>query len=132
MFLAGALWPQQDKALKTKSQEQAKPEVQEQEPPEEDESLKPKEYSFQSIESRERFQSWQLLFQERQLQRRDQPLSEATLWNPNFAEAYLRLGDSEEKIKDPKGAHEAYAKYLELAPDSKEAASVKKKLAGQR
>jgi hypothetical protein len=35
-------------------------------------------------------------------------------------------------MKDPKAAHQAYAKYLELAPDSKEAASVKKKLAGQR
>jgi hypothetical protein len=35
-------------------------------------------------------------------------------------------------MKDSKAAHEAYAKYLELAPDSKEAASVKKKLAGQR
>jgi hypothetical protein len=33
-----------------------------------------------------------------------------------------------EKLKDPKGAKEAYAKFLELAPDSKEAGAVKKKL----
>ena len=57
---------------------------------------------------------------------------EATRWNPNYAEAFLRLGDAEEKMKDSKAAHEAYAKYLELAPDSKEAGSVKKKLASQR
>jgi hypothetical protein len=42
------------------------------------------------------------------------------------------LGEAQEKMRDTKGAHEAYAKYLELAPDSKEAGSIKKKLASQR
>ena len=55
--------------------------------------------------------------------------SEATKWNPGLAEAYLRLGEAEEKFKDQKAAKEAYSKYLELAPDSKIAPVIKKKLA---
>ena len=43
-------------------------------------------------------------------------------------EAYLRLGEAREKQHDRKGAAEAYAKYLEIAPDAKDAAEVKKRL----
>lgn len=57
---------------------------------------------------------------------------EATLWNPSYAEAFLRLGDTEEKLKDKQAAREAYTKFLALAPDAKEAEAVKKKLAGKR
>ena len=49
---------------------------------------------------------------------------EATKWNPAYAEAYLRLGESEEKMKDKQAAQEAYAKYLELAPDAKDADAI--------
>jgi predicted TPR repeat methyltransferase len=53
---------------------------------------------------------------------------EATLWNPGFAEAYLRLGEAAEKQHDTKTEKAAYSKYLEVAPDSKHTAEVKKKL----
>ena len=33
-----------------------------------------------------------------------------------------------EKMKDKAGAKEAYAKYLDLAPDAKNAAAIKKKI----
>jgi len=132
LFLAGALWPQQDKTLKSKAPEQAKPEVQEQEPPEEDESLKPKEYTFNPLEAEKDLKVGNYYFKKGNYKGALNRFREATKWNPNYAEAYLRLGESEEKMKDTKAAHEAYAKFLELAPDSKEAASVKKKLAGQR
>jgi tetratricopeptide (TPR) repeat protein len=132
LFLAGALWPQQDKTLKSKGQEQAKPDVQEQEPPEEDEGLKPKEYTFNPLKAETDFKVGNFYFKKGNYKGAVSRFHEATLWNPNYAEAYLRLAESEEKMKDPKAAHQAYAKYLELAPDSKEAAAVKKKLAGQR
>ena len=46
---------------------------------------------------------------------------------------YLRfireiLAEAEEKNKDPKSAREAYEKYLQVAPDARNAAEVKKKL----
>jgi tetratricopeptide (TPR) repeat protein len=132
LFLAGALCSQQDKTLKSKGQEQAKPAVQEQEPPEEDESLKPTEYTFNPLRAENDFKVGIFYFKKGNYKGAVNRFREATRWNPNYAEAYLRLGESEEKMKDAKAAHEAYAKYVELAPDSKEAGSVKKKLASQR
>lgn len=133
LFLAGALWPQQDKTpAKSKTAEQAKPQVQEQEPPEEDESLAPKEYTFNPLEAEKNLKVGNYYYKKGNYKAALNRFREATKWNPSYAEAFLRLGESEEKMKDAKAAHEAYAKYLELAPDSKEAGSVKKKLAGQR
>jgi tetratricopeptide (TPR) repeat protein len=129
--LAAVLWPQ-DKTLKSRSQEQAKPEVQEQEPPEEDESLKPKEYTFNPLEAEKDLKVGNFYYKKGNYKGAINRFREATKWNPNFAEAFLRLGEAQEKMRDTKGAHEAYAKYLELAPDSKEAGSIKKKLASQR
>lgn len=54
---------------------------------------------------------------------------EATRWNPNFAEAYWKLGRSREKIEQPREALVAYRKYLELDPTGKWVRDVKKKLA---
>lgn len=53
---------------------------------------------------------------------------EATKWNDGNAEAWLRLGDAEEKLKEVKEARAAYTKYLELAPDAKNAAEIRKKI----
>jgi len=61
---------------------------------------------------------------------------ESVLWlektisiDPNRAVAYLNLGDAYAKRKRYAKARQAYTKYLELAPDSKSAPKVKKKLA---
>ena len=133
LFLAGALWPQQEKTLKSKGQDKGKPpEVQEREPPEEDESLKPKEYTFNPLRAESDLKVGNFYFKKGNYKGALNRFREATLWNPNYAEAFLRLGESEEKLKDSKAAREAYAKYLELAPDSKEAAAIKKKLSSQR
>ncbi|MDQ2946460.1 MAG: hypothetical protein M3Y27_11040 [Acidobacteriota bacterium] len=58
--------------------------------------------------------------------------SEATKWNPTYAEAFLRLGEAEEKLRDKTAIRQAYEKYLELQPDAKNAAEIQKKLAGTR
>ena len=56
---------------------------------------------------------------------------EATKWNPNYAEAYLRLGETYEKLKDRPASRKAYEKYLELEPKGKEAAGIRAKLAAK-
>jgi tetratricopeptide (TPR) repeat protein len=133
VLLAASLWPQQDKTQpKPRPAEQAKPEVQEQEPPEEDENLAPKEYSFNPLEAEKNLKVGNYYFKKGNYKAAVNRFREATKWNPNLADAYLRLGEGEEKMKDKKAAKEAYAKFLELAPASKEAESVKRKLAGQR
>ncbi len=48
--------------------------------------------------------------------------------DPKRAVAYLNLGDALVKLNHNAEAGEAYRKYLELAPDSKSAPDVKKKL----
>src|SRR6266571_2511629 len=57
-----------------------------------------------------------------------QRFSEATKWDGTMAEAYLRLGEAKEKQHDRKAAAEAYAKYLEIAPEAKDAPEVKKRM----
>jgi tetratricopeptide (TPR) repeat protein len=135
-ILACALSAQQDKDKpppkpKT-SEEQKKAQQKEEEPPEEDESVKPKEYSFNPLEAEKDVKIGNYYFKKGNYKAALNRFREASRWNPSYAEAYLRLGESEEKLKDKAAAAEAYAKFLELAPDAKEAASVKKKLAAKR
>lgn len=133
LILAGTLCAQDDKSNeKSKAAQQSKPEQQGQQPPEEDESLKPKEYAFNPLEAQHDLDIGNYYFKRGNYKAAVSRFREATLWNPGFAEAYLRLGDSEEKLKDHDAANKAYTKYLELSPDGKEAEAIKKKLAGKR
>ncbi len=134
LLVAGVLFAQDQPTLRKRSDDQSKPQGQteEQEPPEEDESLKPKTYSFNPLEAEKDVKVGLYYFKKGNYKASTSRFREATLWNPTYAEAFLRLGESEEKMKDKKAAAEAYTKYLALAPDSKDAASVKKKLAHDR
>ena len=133
LLLAGVVFAQDDKPLKTRPPDQSKPQQQqEEEPPEEDESLAPKTYSFNPLEAEKDLKVGNYYFKKGNYKASTSRFREATLWNPTSAEAFLRLGDSEEKLKDKKAANEAYSKYLALSPDGKDAEAVKKKLAHQR
>jgi tetratricopeptide (TPR) repeat protein len=55
-------------------------------------------------------------------------LKEAIACDPSRAIAYLNLGDAYAKLIRNEEARQAYTKYLDLAPDSKSAPEVKKKL----
>ena len=131
-LLAGILAAQDEPTLKKRPADQPKnQQTQEQEPPEEDESLAPKTYSFNPLEAEKDLKIGLYYFKKGNFKASTSRFREATLWNPTFAEAFLRLGESAEKMKDKKAADDAYSKYLALAPDSKEAESIKKKLAHQ-
>ena len=127
--LAGVLLRAQDtkqKAPPPKQQQQQ----QEEAPPEEDESLKPKEFSFNPLEAERDVRVGNYYFKRHNYPAALSRFQEATKWNPNMAEAYLRIGETAEKLKDKGTAQQAYRKYLELAPDSKEAERLKKKVKG--
>ena len=111
--------------VKKPSQQQSK----EEEPPEEDDSAKPKEYAFNPLQASKEIQVGDFYLKKGSLSAAIKRYTEATRWNPTSAEAYLKLGDAEVKFKDAKAAKEAYSKYLELAPDAKNAAAIKKKIA---
>jgi len=134
-LLTSFLFAQDEPQLKKRPADQSKPpqqQQQEQEPPEEDDSLAPKTYSFNPLEAEKDVKVGNYYFKKGNYKASASRFREATLWNPNDAEAFLRLGESEEKLKDKKAANEAYSKYLALAPDGKEAEAVKKKLARPR
>ncbi len=103
-----------------------------QQPPEEDESLAPKTYTFNPLQANKELTIGNYYFKKKNYRAAAKRFIEATHWNPNYAEAYLRLGEAEDKLKDKDGAHQAYQKYVELAPDGKNADSIKKKLASQK
>lgn len=128
LFLALALTAESSsQKTEQKAQEQQKPP--EQEPPEEDEALKPKtEYAFNPLQAENELKVGNFYFKRGSYKAAVKRFEEATRWNPGFADAFLRLGESLEKLNDPKGSRAAYSKYLELAPDAKNASSIRKKI----
>ena len=124
--LAFGLLAQQKPASSKPEQAPAR---QEQAPAEEDESLAPKEYSLNPIQAEKEVRIGNYYFRKGSFRAAAQRYREATRWNPQLPEAYLRLGEAEEKQRDGKAAREAYQKYLELSPDAKNRADISKKVA---
>jgi tetratricopeptide (TPR) repeat protein len=102
---------------------------QEQAPPEEDEAQKPKEYSFNPLQAEHEVRIGNFYFHKGKYRAAEQRFREATRWNPNLAEAYVRLGEAAEKEKDWNAAREAYEKFVELASDDKRSPEIRKKIA---
>lgn len=101
----------------------------EQDPPEEDEGLVPKEYSFNPLQAAKELKVGGYYYKKRSYRAAAQRFEEATKWDPNLAEAYLRLGESKEKLRDFKAASDAYKKYVEVAPEAKDVDAVRKRIA---
>lgn len=102
-------------------------------PPEEDEMVRERvdEYTLNPLQAQKELKIGNFYFKKatpsgyRAAAKR---FEEATKWDPNYAEAYLRLGEAQDKLKNATAAKAAYAKYLELAPDAKNAAAIRKRL----
>ena len=132
-FLSGAVLlaqdpqpPQPPKTLQTTRP--AKPA--EQEPPEEDEALKPEEFSLNPLEAQKNVTAGDYYFRtKKNYHAAARRYLRATKWDPGSAEAFLKLGEAEEKVPDRAAAREAYEKYLELAPAAKNAEAIRKKIA---
>ena len=98
-------------------------------PPDEDKAtVKPREYPFNPLQSKKEATVGEFYFKKGDFRAAAGRFSEATKYNDSNADAWLRLGDAQEKMKDFKAAREAYEKYLQLAPEAKNAAEVRKKL----
>lgn len=108
----------------------AAPSVQEQEPPEEDPDLKPKEYSFNPLEASRNITAGNFYFKKGNFRAASRRFLEASKWDPTSAEAVLRLGEADEKLRNFSEAREAYEKFITLSSDSKEIEAVKKRIAG--
>jgi tetratricopeptide (TPR) repeat protein len=99
-------------------------------PKEEDENLAPnKDYAFNPLQAEKEVTVGNYYFKKGSYRAAANRFREATKWNQGYGEAWLRLGEAAEKEKDIKTAKEAFAKYLEISPDAKDATEVRKKLA---
>jgi tetratricopeptide (TPR) repeat protein len=97
-------------------------------PAEEDKSFLSEEHSFNPLQSQKSVEVGDEYFKKGSFRGAAYRYQDATLWNDGNAEAWRKLGMIEEKLKDTKAAKDAYSKYLELSPDAKDAAAIRKKL----
>jgi tetratricopeptide (TPR) repeat protein len=97
-------------------------------PPEEDATQGVVEYSFNPLQSTKDVNVGNQYFKNHKFRAAEMRYTSATKWNDGNAEAWLRLGEVAERLKDADKAKEAYKKYLELASDAKNASEIKKRL----
>ena len=100
-----------------------------QEPPEEDPGLTAKEYALNPVQAKKEFAAGNFYWKKASYRAAALRYREASRWDPGFAEALLKWGESAEKQKDYASAREAFTKYFELAEDPKEVAEIKKRMA---
>jgi tetratricopeptide (TPR) repeat protein len=98
-------------------------------PPEEDKTNAPRTYSFNPVQSKKEVEIGTEYFRKGNYVAAVSRFDAATKWNDGNADAWLMLGEAQEKKSNEKAARLAYQKYLELSPDGKEAPQVKKRLA---
>ena len=97
-------------------------------PPEEDKSLSTHEYGFNPVQAQKEIRTGDYYFKKGSYRAAAGRYTEATKWNNGEPEAWLRLGEAQEKLHDKKAAAEAYQKYLDLAIQAKNADEIRKKL----
>ena len=123
-----ALLHAQDKGGQLKKDRAQPTSGQQEVPPEEDTTLAVKEYSFNPLQAEKELQIGNFYFKTGKYRSAAMRFTEATKWNDGSSDAWLRLGETEEKLKDANAAKEAYTKYLALASDAKNAPEIRKKL----
>ena len=96
--------------------------------PEVDTAVAPTEYSFNPLQAEKDLKVGNYYWKRGSYRAAEARFREATRWNENYAEAWLRLGEAGEKLKDIKGAREAYTKYLQLAADARNVPEIRKRL----
>src|SRR3569623_1292122 len=98
-------------------------------PPDEDKSNAVEKFSFNPVQSKREMTAGDFYFKKGNYTAAAARYERATKWNDGNADAWLRLGEAEEKKSNDKAAGAAYRKFLDLSPDAKNAEDVKKKLA---
>jgi tetratricopeptide (TPR) repeat protein len=105
-----------------------KPAVTPPEPPEEDDSLAPEVYALNPVQSKKEIVVGDQYFKKSNYSAAARRYVYATRWDPGSAEAFLKLGEAREKLRQYGPAREAYLKYIELVEDPKEKDAIRKKM----
>jgi tetratricopeptide (TPR) repeat protein len=97
-------------------------------PPEEDETIAPQHYDFNPVQAKREIKVGNYYFRRSNFRAAATRFREATRWNEGEAQAWLRLGEASEKLKDPDTARQAYTKYLAIVPTAKDAAEIRARI----
>ena len=97
-------------------------------PPEEDSSLVTTSYTFNPLQSKKDVLVGKEYAKKGNFRAAARRYLTATKWDDSNSEAWLLLGEADEKLKDKNAARDAYKKYLEVAADAKNVAEIRKKL----
>jgi tetratricopeptide (TPR) repeat protein len=105
---------------------------QEQEPPEEDQSLKPEVFDFNPLQATKEIDVGNQYLKKGSYNAAANRYQRATKFDPGSSEAFMKLGEAQEKLHLFAEARAAYTKYFELvkdAKDTKEVEAIKKRMA---
>jgi tetratricopeptide (TPR) repeat protein len=105
------------------------PAPQEQEPPEEDESVKPEVFEFNPLQAVKEIDVGNQHVKKGKYSAAAYRFKRATMFDPGSADAFLKLGEADEKLHKFADARAAYTKYFEMAKDAKEVDAIKKRMA---
>ncbi|MBV9405620.1 MAG: tetratricopeptide repeat protein [Acidobacteriaceae bacterium] len=97
-------------------------------PPEEDESVAPEKFTLNPLESDRNIRVGNFYWHKGKYRAALERYERATKFNPSSAEAFFKVGETEEKLNDKDAAKIAFQKVIQLAPDSKFARDARKKL----
>jgi tetratricopeptide (TPR) repeat protein len=100
----------------------------EENPPEEDESVAPEKFVLNPLESERNIKVGNYYWHRGKYRAAASRYERATRFNPNSPEAFYKLGEAEEKLKNKEAARLAFQKVMQIAPDSKLANEAKKKI----
>ena len=96
--------------------------------PEEDESVAPEKFVLNPLESDRNIRVGNYYWHKGKFRAALGRYERATKYNPSSAEAFFKVAEAEDKLKNTDAAKIAYQKVVALAPDSKLAHEAKKKL----
>lgn len=95
-------------------------------PEEGDSDSKEPDYRFNPLQAKKEFDVGVFYFKKHDYRGAIPRFETATKWNPGWAEAYLKLGEAQAKLKHKEDARKSFAKVVQLDPQSKEAKEAKR------
>ncbi len=97
-------------------------------PPEEDTTIGATTYSFNPLQARKDIEIGNEYAKKHNFRAAANRYLSATKYNDGDPEAWLKLGETQERLKDKQAARDAYQKYVDVASDPKLVAEVRKRL----
>lgn len=120
--------PNGDELKRTRPKPAVSNNAKEEIPPEEDTSLATDSIKFNPLEAQKDITVGNEYYKKGNYRAAYNRYKLATQYDDSNNEAWLRLGETSEKLKDFQAAKEAFTKYLAAVPDAKNASEIRKKL----